>query len=255
VVWSFLDLAVRNLFALVLVVGRSDRSKEVEILVLRHELAVLRRRSIRARAEPADRALLATLSRVLPRRSWAAFSVRPETLLRWHRQLVSRRWTYPHRQPGRPPLARPRRQLIVRLARENPHWVINGSPVSSSGSGLRSLRRRCARCWLRLTSRRRPSADGSRGGRSCASRLPARSPVISSRSRRSHCSGSTCTANPDGGWVTQQARNLVMQLGEQERPFQLVIHDRDTKFSRAFDDVSTCDRRIAVADPILRPRR
>jgi putative transposase len=92
-VWSFAYLAVRSLFALVLLLGRSDRSKELEILVLRHELTVLRRRSVRPRIEPADRALLAALSRALPRRVWAAFSVRPETLLRWHRGLVARRWT------------------------------------------------------------------------------------------------------------------------------------------------------------------
>lgn len=91
-VWSFAYLAVRNLFALVLLLGRSDRSKELEILVLRHELTVLRRRSVRPRIEPADRALLAALSRALPRRVWAAFSVRPETVLRWHRGLVARRW-------------------------------------------------------------------------------------------------------------------------------------------------------------------
>ena len=121
-VWSFFYLSVRNLFALVLLLGRSDRSKEVEILVLRHELAVRRRRSGRPRTEPADRALLAMLGRALPRRAWAAFSVRPETLLRWQRQLVSRRWRYPHKKPRRRPLARPRRELILRLARENPHW-------------------------------------------------------------------------------------------------------------------------------------
>ena len=121
-VWSFFYLSVRNLFALVLLLGRSDRSKEVEILVLRHELAVLRRRSGRPRTEPADRALLAMLRRALPRRASAAFSVRPETLLRWQRQLVSRRWRYPPKKPRRRPLARPRRELSLRLARENPHW-------------------------------------------------------------------------------------------------------------------------------------
>ncbi|MCA1678702.1 MAG: helix-turn-helix domain-containing protein, partial [Actinobacteria bacterium] len=85
-------------------------------------LAILRRRSGRNQLVPADRALLAALSQLLPRRVWPTFSVQPETLLRWHRQLVARRWTYPHRRPGRPSLARPRRELIVRLARENPHW-------------------------------------------------------------------------------------------------------------------------------------
>ncbi|MDP9255685.1 MAG: helix-turn-helix domain-containing protein [Actinomycetota bacterium] len=83
VVWSFVYLAVRNLFTLAVLLGRSDRSKDLEILVLRHELAVMRRRSGRPPLEPADRALLATLSRALPRPAWAVFSVRPETLLRW----------------------------------------------------------------------------------------------------------------------------------------------------------------------------
>jgi putative transposase len=91
VVWSFVYLAVRSLFGLVLLLGRSDRSKELEILVLRHELAVLRRRSGRPRPEPADRALLATLSRALRRRAWAAFSVQPETIrLTLHPRLLER---------------------------------------------------------------------------------------------------------------------------------------------------------------------
>jgi putative transposase len=111
-VWSFVYLAVRSLFALVLLFGRSERAKELEILVLRHELALLRRRSRRPPIERSDRALLATLSRALPRRRWATFSVRPETVLRWHRQLVSRRWTYPRVKPGRPPVEQPRRELI-----------------------------------------------------------------------------------------------------------------------------------------------
>ena len=153
VVWSFVYLAVGNLFALVVLLARSDRSKELEILVLRHELAVLRRQSGRPRIESADRALLAMLSRALPRRAWAAFSVRPETLLRWHRGLVARRWTYPRRKPGRPPLARPRRELIVRLARENPHWGYQRIAASLRAWDWRFLRQLCARSWLR-----RPSA-------------------------------------------------------------------------------------------------
>jgi hypothetical protein len=108
VVWSFVYLVVRKLLALVVITGRSERSKELEILVLRHELALLRRQSGRPRLEPADRALLAALSQLLPRRAWPAFSVKPETLLRWHRQLVARRWTYPQTKPGRPRLPRPR---------------------------------------------------------------------------------------------------------------------------------------------------
>ena len=118
--WSFVYLAVRNLFALVALLARSGRSKELEILVLRHELAILRRH--RRRLTPSDRALLAAISRALPRRAWVGLPVTPETLLRWHRRLVSRRWTYGQEKPGRPPVPPAVRALILRLARENPHW-------------------------------------------------------------------------------------------------------------------------------------
>jgi putative transposase len=101
---------------------RGDAAKDLEILVLRHQLAVLRRQVPRPRFEPADRALLAALSRVLPRARWSCFLVRPETLLGWHRRLVAGVWTYPHRGRGRPPLDEHLQQLIVRLAAENPRW-------------------------------------------------------------------------------------------------------------------------------------
>ena len=98
--WSFVYLVVRNLFALVWLLGRPRRSKELEILVLRHELAIVRRQAARPQLNRSDRALLAALSRMLPLQAWTSFAVRPETLLRWHRQLVARRWTYPHRKPA-----------------------------------------------------------------------------------------------------------------------------------------------------------
>jgi putative transposase len=90
-----------RLFGLVVLLARGERSKELEILVLRHELSILRRQVGRPRFEPQDRLVLAALSQVLPRRSWPVFLVRPETILRWHRRIVARRWTYPHRGPGR----------------------------------------------------------------------------------------------------------------------------------------------------------
>jgi hypothetical protein len=120
--WSFVYLVVRNLFALVWLLARPRRSNESEILVLRQELAVLRRRPARPVLTRADRALLASLSRALPRAAWSGFPVKPETLLRWHRQLVARRWTYAHKKPGRPPLEPSLRTLILRLADENPQW-------------------------------------------------------------------------------------------------------------------------------------
>jgi putative transposase len=102
--------------------ARGDAAKDLEILVLRHQLTVLRRQTPRPRFEPADRAVLAAISRALPRARWSCVLVRPETLLGWHRRLVAGAWTDSHRRTGRPPLDQELQQLIVRLARENPRW-------------------------------------------------------------------------------------------------------------------------------------
>ena len=106
---------------LLVLLARGDAANDLEILVLGHQLAVLRRQTPRPRLEPADRALLAAASRVLPRARWSCFLVQPETLLHWHRRLVAGAWIYPHRI-GRPPLNSDVQQLIVRLANENPRW-------------------------------------------------------------------------------------------------------------------------------------
>jgi hypothetical protein len=102
--------------------ARSDAAKDVEILVLRHEVAVLRRHHPHPRLTWLDRAILSALSRLLPPPLRRLRLVSPRTLLRWHAQLVARRWTYGRRQPGRPPVAQPVRALVLRIARENPTW-------------------------------------------------------------------------------------------------------------------------------------
>jgi hypothetical protein len=126
---SYLKL-YRSIQALALL-AHGDATKDLEILVLRHQ----RRQIPRPRLEPTDRALLAAVSHALPRTRWSCFFVRPETLLRWHRRLVAGAWIYPHRQTGRPPLDEEVEQLIVRLARENPAWGyqrIQGGTVALS---------------------------------------------------------------------------------------------------------------------------
>jgi putative transposase len=110
---------VRLVLDLLVLRGRTDRSKDVEILVLRHQLAVLKRQSSRPRFEPDDRAVLSAFARTLRRDRWTIFLVRPDTVLRWHRRLVAKHWTYPHR-PDRPSTTVETRRTIVRLARENP---------------------------------------------------------------------------------------------------------------------------------------
>ncbi|MBQ0905581.1 helix-turn-helix domain-containing protein [Micromonospora sp. U21] len=119
---SFGYLILRQVLQLLIQGMRGDRAKDVEILVLRHQVAVLRRQVTRLDLEPADRAVLAALSRLLPRPRWPAFVVTPATLLRWHRDLVARRWTYPRARLGRPPIAAEVRALVLRLAAENPSW-------------------------------------------------------------------------------------------------------------------------------------
>jgi hypothetical protein len=112
---------VRLVLDLLVLRGRTDRSKDVEILVLRHQLAVLQRQHTRPRYEPEDRAILTALSRVVRRDRWSMFVVKPDTIVRWHRRLVAKHWTYPHRS-GRPSTITETRRLILRFARENPTW-------------------------------------------------------------------------------------------------------------------------------------
>ena len=144
--WSFLYRSMCILFQLLALRPRSSEHKEIEILVLRHELAIARRQLGRPRPSLADRALLAALSRGLPRSAWSAFFVSPKTILHWHRQLVRRHWTYDRRGPGRPALDAELQSLIVRLARENPGGAIGASSGSSKSSDCVSRRHRCARC-------------------------------------------------------------------------------------------------------------
>jgi len=158
---SFWYLALRCLLQLAFLRPRSEQFKELEIVVPRHELAVLQRQVDRPQFTSADRALLAAASRLLPRSHWKSFIVTPTTLLRWHRRLVTRRWTYGARR-GRPPISREIRALVLRLARENPRWGYQRGKRSALFAGTRRLtpklggwngaRRR--RFWMAIVRRR-----------------------------------------------------------------------------------------------------
>jgi hypothetical protein len=126
----FLYVMLGRVMALVLLCLRSSDFKELEIVVLRHELAVLRRQVSRPALRRADRAFLAAASRLLPRTRWRSFFVTPETLLAWHRRLVARRWTYPGRRPGRPKVSREVRELVLRLRGRTLGGGIGGSSAS-----------------------------------------------------------------------------------------------------------------------------
>jgi transposase len=243
VIWSFVYLALRRLAELVVLCWRSADAKEVEILVLRHQLAVLHRQHPRPRLQPHDRALLAALSRLLPRLRWSIFVVTPETLLRWHRRMVRRRWTYPALPRGRPPLPDQVQTLIVRLATENPRWGYQrirgelhlGCRVSASSiarilraNGLQPAPRPPSTTWRSFL---RPQAAGILAGDflTVETVFLRRLHVlffIQLHNRRVHLAG--VTANPTGAWVDQQARNLLAALDEESTAFRFLIRDRDS---------------------------
>jgi putative transposase len=117
-----LYLVFRQLVGWLALLARGQAAKNAEILVLRHEVAVLRRQVTRPRPAWSDRVVLAALTRLLPTQRRRHRLVAPETLLRWHRQLVKRHWTMPHRPPGRPSIPPELRRLMLRMAAENPRW-------------------------------------------------------------------------------------------------------------------------------------
>jgi len=238
--WSLVYLVIRTLVALIVGTsrrGRDDGAKDLEILVLRHQLRVLRRTAGRPKLQPIDRVLLAAASRAMPRDRWVAFLVTPATLLRWHRELVRRKWTYRRTgRPGRPPIDPEVRALILRLARENPRW----SCVRIGGE-LRKLGHRVSATTVRTLLRTaRAGPAPRRSGPTWTEFLRAQAEgiiacdfftvetarlrtlyvlvFIELGSRRIHVSPST--VHPDSAWVTQQARNLALRLDGRSPAFR-----------------------------------
>jgi transposase InsO family protein len=249
---------------------RSDAAKDVEILVLRHEVAVLRRHNRRPTLTWVDRAFLSVLARLLPVRLRQLRLVSPRTLLRWHAQLVARRWSYPRRSPGRPPVAQPVRALVLRIARENPRWgyrrihgelVGLGHSIAAStvwkilkAAGIDPAPQRSGPTWRQFLAAQANAilaVDFAHVDTVFLRRLYVLIVVEHGR-RRVHIAG--ITAHPTGAWVIQQARNLLMDLGDRAEQFRFLIRDRDSKFTAAFDAVFSSTNIRIIRTPPRAPR-
>jgi len=269
---SMLYQLVCWLLGLIAVLVRTDLSKDAELLVLRHENAVLRRQVARVRYVPADRVWLAALSRLVPRRRWTAvFSVTPATILAWHRRLVARKWDYSaRRQPGRPSTAVAIKKLIIRLATENPSWghrrvqgelVRLGHHIAAStvwqilhDAGIDPAPRRVGPTWRQfLTAQAKTilAVDFLHVDTITLKRIYVLI-AVEHGARRAHLLG--VSAHPTGPWTTQAARNLLMDLADRVSTLKFVLRDRDCRFTSAFDAVFAADDIRILTSPPGAPR-
>ena len=228
---SFVYLAFVSILRLVCGSDQRRRDADIELLVLRHELEVLRRRGGRPLLRPADRALLAALSRFLPRELRQARLVTPQTLLRWHRELARRRWTYPRRAPGRPHAGQQARRLVLRLARENPRWGYQRIAGELSKLGVRVSP---------STVRRILAAAG-----------------LGSAPRRTGPSWREFLRTQAAGIVALDFFTVetafLRRYGALEG-VRFVIHDRDCKFSGEFDEVLRGEGARVILTPPRAPK-
>jgi transposase InsO family protein len=266
---TFLYRLVRRVVEFARVHRMSDVAKDAEVLLLRHQLVVLRRQVARPRFCWSDRAFVASLAGLVPRERWGAFLITPGTIMRWHRALVRRRWTYLHRRPGRPGLPDDTVDLIVRLARENPRWGYLRIVGELKTLGVTVSRGSIANV---LRRHRLPPAP-RRAGPSWTEFLRAQAHgivatdfftvdsvwlrryyvlfVVELQRRVVHVLG--VTASPNGPWVTQVARNFAAHLGDASRRVRFLIRDRDTKFTASFDDVFASIGAETILTPVRSP--
>jgi transposase InsO family protein len=252
-------LGITNSFPLLRLPPGSDRDKDAQILALRHQLAVLHRQldGQRVRSEPADRAWLAALPHPLPRPSLHRLRllVRPDTILRWHRGLLARRHaaaSRPHRR-GRPRTVRSIHALVLRLVTENPSWgyrrvhgelLTLGVKVAASTvweilreAGIDPTPQQTATTWaqfLRSQAETLLAADFLETITLTDTHMYVLA-VVEHANRRIRTLGAT--AHPSAAWVTQAARNLVMDLEDAGCRVKYLIRDRDSKYPALFDAV------------------
>ena len=246
-------LAVLRVSGWLVLLARSDRAEDAEILILRHQLAVLQRHARAPRLSWADRAVLSALARLRPtgRLRQVRLIVSPRTLLRWHADLVKRRRADPRRSPGRPRTAQAVRALVPEMGRDNPGWgyrrihgeltglgyKLAASPVWQilKDAGIDPAPRRARETWRAFLAGQAKTilaADFFHVHTVFLRRLYVLF-FIEHGTRSVHLAG--ITVHPTGAWVTQQARNLLMNLEGRADGLKFLIRDRDTKFTAALD--------------------
>jgi putative transposase len=268
----FAYLAVLRVFGWLALLARSDWAKDAEILILRHQVAVLQRQVKTPRLSWADRAVLSALARLMPCGGLRELRllVSPRTLLRWHADLVRRRWTYRRPGAGRPRTAQAVRALVVEMARDNPGWGYRrihgeltglGYKLAPStvwqilkGAGIDPAPTRSGQAWrafLAAQAKTILAVDFFHVDTVFLRRLYVLF-VIEHGTRRVHLAG--ITTHPTGEWVTQQARNLLMNLEDHADGLKFLIRDRDAKFSAAFDAVFAAVGIRIIRTPVQAPR-
>jgi putative transposase len=272
VLLKIIYLLTCRVLGLAVLVFRGDKAKDAELLVLRHENAVLRRHVGRVRYDPADRVWFAALARVLPRRRWTdVFPLTPATLLAWHRKLACGKYdTSQRRKPGRPPTAPGIARLVVRLARENPLWGHRrihgeltklGVKIAPStvweilrAAGIDPAPRRSGPTWRQFLAAQAAgilAVDFLHVDTVLLRRLYVLV-FIEHGTRRMHLGG--VTANPTGDWTVQQARNLALTLGERFEDTRFLIRDRGSNFTASFDAVFQAAGTRIVRTAVRAPR-
>lgn len=263
-------MMARRLLGGLALLSRSDAAKEVEILVLRHQLALLQRQVGRPRLTWSDRAVIAVLALRLPRARRVAMIVTPGTILGWHRGLVARRWTTTARAPGRPPVAAGVRGLVKRLAVENPDWGYRRIHAELLALGYRVG---ASTVWSILQAHGLDPAPG-RSGLTWQQILRAQAEgivacdlfhvdtitlkrlyvffTVEHVTRRVRIHG--VTAHPTGQWLTQLARNLMTDLEDAGTRVRFLIRDRDATFVASFDAVFESMGADVLRIPVRAPR-